>query len=93
MDIIISISNTQYSALEYIAESPENWSENAVIVRAEAAIQKIVSLYTTRALDEGVSIPSTKEEIVADAYSRGWIQTVVDKAAAVDLEQAEAPTP
>lgn len=79
MDIIISISNTEYSALEYVAISPEDWVDNAITNRARIAIEEIVSMYTTRAIDEGVSIPSTKEEIVADAYSRGWIQTAADR--------------
>jgi len=82
MDITISISNTEYSALEYVALSPEDWADNAVSNRARIAIDEIVSLYTTRALDEGVSIPSTREEIVADAYSRQWIQTAADRDAA-----------
>ena len=83
MDITISISNTEYSALEYVAASPEDWADNAVTERARIAINEIVSLYTTRALDEGVSIPSTREDIVADAYSRGWIQTAADRNAVV----------
>lgn len=83
MDITISISNTEYTALEYVAMSPEEWTNNAVTERARLAIDKIVALYTTRALDEGVSIPSTREEIVADAYSRGWIQTAADGSVAV----------
>ena len=87
MDIIISISNTQYSALEYVAISPEDWVDNAITNRARIAIEEIVSMYTTRALDEGVSIPSTKEEIVADAYSRGWIQTAADR----NIESANTP--
>jgi hypothetical protein len=86
MDITISISNTEYTALEYVAASPEDWADNAITNRARIAIDEIVTLYTTRALDEGVSIPSTREDIVADAYSRGWIQTAADRGADI-IEQ------
>ena len=73
--LTISISNTQYQALEYVATSVHEWADNAVTARALSAINEIVQLYTTKALDEGVSIPATRELIVQDAYDRGWIKT------------------
>lgn len=74
-DITITITDTEYKALEYVAVSPQDWADNAVKARAISAINDIVQLYTTRALDEGVSIPATRELIVQDAYDREWIQT------------------
>lgn len=73
--ITITITDTEHKALEYVAVSPQDWADNAVTARAISAINDIVQLYTTRALDEGVSIPATRELIVQDAYDRGWIQT------------------
>jgi hypothetical protein len=35
-------------------------------------------MYTTRALDEGVAIPATRELIVADAFTRGWAKTAAE---------------
>lgn len=43
-------------------------------------IDKIVQLYTTKALDEGIAIPATRELIVSDAHTRGWIQTAEEQA-------------
>ncbi len=74
-DLTILISNTEHQALEYVAVSVQEWADNAVTVRALSAINDIVQIYTTRALNEGVSIPATRELIVQDAYDRGWIQT------------------
>ena len=85
MDITITISDAEYKALEYVAASPEEWADNAVTNRVKIAMDEIVSLYTNRALDEGVSIPSTREEIVTDAYARGWIQT------AAEVTQSSSP--
>jgi len=45
-------------------------------------------MYTTRALDEGVQIPATRELIVADAFARGWAQTAAER-----QEEAEANAP
>ena len=82
MVITVTLTDTQYKGLQYAAADPQDWVDNAITNRARIAIDEIVTLYTTRALDEGVTIPSTREEIVADAYSRGWIQTAADREAA-----------
>jgi hypothetical protein len=36
-------------------------------------------MYIQKALDEGVNIPSTRNEIVMDAYERGWIKTAAQR--------------
>lgn len=84
--ITIEITDTEYSAMEYAALSPEDWSDNAVKNRARIAIDEIVQLYTSTALDEGVQIPTTREEIVADAFARGWVKTAAQR-------NAETETP
>ena len=73
--ITIELTDTQYKGLEYVAVSPEEWGDNVVTNRARIAIDEIVKIYTERALDEGVQIPATRELIVADAFTRGWVKT------------------
>ena len=73
--IQIELTDTQFKGLEYAALSPTEWAENAVTERARIANDEIVSIYTNRALDEGVQIPATRELIVADAFTRGWVKT------------------
>jgi len=68
--------------MEYIAASPQDWADNAVSNRARIATEEIVGIYTARALDEGVQIPATRELIVADAFTRGWVQTAAERNAA-----------
>ena len=86
--IQIELTDTQFKGLEYAALSPTEWAENAVTERARIANDEIVSIYTNRALDEGVQIPATRELIVADAFTRGWVKT-----AAVRNAEAEANLP
>lgn len=74
-NITITLTDTQLKGLEYAALSPQDWADNAVIERARIANDEIVSMYTNRALDEGVAIPATRELIVADAFTRGWAKT------------------
>ena len=73
--ITINLNDIQYKGLEYVTLSPEDWADNAVTNRARIAIDEIVDIYTKRALDEGVQIPATRELIVADAFTRGWVKT------------------
>jgi hypothetical protein len=88
-NITITLTDTQLKGLEYVALSPQDWAENAVTNRARIASDEIISMYTNRALDEGVQIPATRELIVADAFTRGWAQT----AAQVQSEAEAQETP
>ena len=86
-NITITLTDTQLKGLQYAALDPQDWAENAVTERCRIANDEIVSMYTTRALDEGVAIPATRELIVADAFTRGWAKT----AAQAEAEAQETP--
>ncbi len=86
--ITVTLTDTQLKGLEYAANTPQDWADNALTERARIANDEIVSIYTNRALDEGVQIPATRELIVADAFTRGWVKT-----AAVRNAEAEANLP
>ena len=75
MEYTIKITDTEDKALSYASASQQDWIDNAVHVRCGKAINEIVKIYTERALDEGVQIPATRELIVADAFTRGWVKT------------------
>ena len=87
-NVTITLTDTQYKGLQYAALYPQDWADNALTNRARIANDEIVSMYTNRALDEGVAIPATRELIVADAFSRGWVQTAAER-----QEEAEANAP
>ena len=86
-EITITLTDTQMKGLEYAAFSPQEWVENAVTERARRANDEIIKMYTNRALDEGVQIPATRELIVADAFTRGWVQTAAQVQAAAEAAQ------
>lgn len=90
VNINIEITQTQYDALSYVANSQQEWAENAITVRADNAIDEIVRSYTDRALDEGVQIPATRELIVADAFTRGWAMTAAQVNAEAEAAASEA---
>jgi len=77
--LTVTLTTTEMKAMEYVAPSASDWVDNAVLNRARIAIDEIVSIYTQRALDEGVQIPNTRDGIVADAFTRGWVKTAADR--------------
>ena len=91
VDFTITLTDTENKGMEYAASSVQDWIDNAATNRARIAVDEIVNLYTTKALDDGVAIPATRELIVADAFSRGWVKTAAqrDSDAAAELANRE----
>ena len=87
-NITVSLTDTENKGMEYVAASVQDWADNALTNRARIAVDEIVKIYTDRALDEGVQIPATRDLIVADAFTRGWVKTAAQRNA-----DAEAETP
>jgi hypothetical protein len=75
MDYTITLTDTEKAAMEYVAYDPQEWIENAFKERARIAIEDIVKLAVNKFLEANQTIPGSREEIVATAYSNGWIQT------------------
>jgi len=75
MDYTITLTDTEKAAMEYVAYDPQDWVENVFKERARIAIEEIVKLAVDKFLEAGQTIPGSREEIVAAAYSNGWIQT------------------
>jgi hypothetical protein len=71
----ITLTDTEKAAMEYIAYDPQEWIENAFKERARLAIEDIVKLAVDKFLEANQTIPGSRDEIVAAAYSNGWIQT------------------
>jgi glycine cleavage system H lipoate-binding protein len=76
MDYTVTLTETEKLAMEYIAYEPQEWVENVVKERARIAIDEIVKISVEKFLEINESIPSSKDEIVSQAYSRGWVNTV-----------------
>lgn len=76
--ITINITEADYKALTFVANSPEEWAQNVVSERARIATDDIVKLYTENALNTGVQIPTTKDAIINDAFAQGWVIAAAD---------------
>ena len=87
MNYTVTLTETEKKGMEYIAYSPQDWVENAMKERARIAVDEIVKLAVEKFLAANQSIPGSKEEIVAAAYSNGWVKTAADR----DEEALETP--
>jgi len=75
MNYTITLTETEKSAMEYVAYNPQDWVENAMKERARLAIEEIVKIAVDKFLEAEQTIPGSREEIVAAAYANDWIQT------------------
>ena len=79
MNYTITLTETEKLAMEYVAYDPQDWVENAFKERARIAIDEIVKLAVEKFLAANQTIPGSREEIVAAAYSNGWIEKASDR--------------
>ena len=87
--ISIELTDTQYKGLEYTALSPEEWAENALINQARIANDKIVNLTVQHCLDNGIQVPTTREDIVAYAFDNDIVKTAAVRNAEAAAEAAQ----
>ena len=87
MNYTITLTETEKSAMEYIAYDPQEWVENAMKERSRIAIDEIVKLAVDKFLEAGQSTPATKEEIVNAAYANGWIKTAKEQSEIQNLQE------
>ena len=84
----ITLTDIEEKSFTYLSIDQITWITDAFQNRALVAINEIVNIYTKRALDEGVQIPATRELIVDDAFTRGWVKTAQQR-----NEEAESNQP
>tara|TARA_B100000902_G_C27292385_1_gene907893 strand:+ start:2015 stop:2287 length:273 start_codon:yes stop_codon:yes gene_type:complete len=76
-DFTITLNETELKALNFAGiENAEEHVQNFITNKARKAIDQIVSIYTTNALDAPHEIPGTRAEIVTDAFVKGYVKTV-----------------
>jgi hypothetical protein len=65
--------------MQYVAASVDDWIQNAAHERARIAIDEIVKIAVEKFLENGQTIPGSKDEIVAAAFANGWVKTVAQR--------------
>jgi hypothetical protein len=71
----IVLTEEQKKAMDYVCVDIQEFIQNAADTRARIATKEIVKIYTEQALDMGLQIPSSRLDIITDAYNRNIIKT------------------
>lgn len=62
--ITVELTDAEYYAMQLVAYTPEEWTDNAVKNRARMAIDEIVNEIVQEKIARGETISGTKEEIL-----------------------------
>jgi hypothetical protein len=81
----VTLTDTEKTAMEYIAADVDYWITNAATNRARIAIEEIIRLNTAYCNDNSIAIAVGRDAQVAQALELG----VIDKAA--DRVEPEKP--
>ena len=85
MDYTITLTDTEKTAMEYIARDVDDWITNAATNRARVAIEEIIQLNTAHCNANSIATAVGRDAQVAQALSLG----VIDRAA--DRPEPETP--
>jgi hypothetical protein len=89
----IELTAAEDAALSYVALSQQDWIDNAVKNRARIAIEEITKIAVEKCFQTNTPVPSTQDDLVALAFSSGWVKTGVQRdAEALAARQAELAT-
>lgn len=70
----IELSDIENLAFTAIAADPHDWITNAAKERCRIAMDEIVNVTVQKCLQHGVTIPSTKEQIIQLAFDYEWVK-------------------
>lgn len=78
-DYVVTLTETEQKAMEFVAADANDWIQHAIHERARLAIEEIVQIAIQNFLQVGEPIPGSKDDIVAAAYTRGWVKSAAQR--------------
>ena len=85
-DITVSLSDTQNKCLEYVANSVQDWADNALTERARVAQEEIIAKLVAHCNANDVTIATGVDAQITQAYDLGVVDTAANVQAAFDAE-------
>ena len=79
-DYTVTLTDTEKTAMEYIAFDVDHWISNAAHNRARIAIEEIIKLNTAYCNDNSIAIAVGRDAQVAQALELGVIDKAADRA-------------
>mgnify|MGYP001569869172 CR=1 FL=1 len=88
-DITISLTETENKAMEYVAVSVQDWSDNAVTNRARIAVDEICGLLMTHCNENEIAMAVGKDAQVAQAFALEVVKTAAARNAETEAMATE----
>lgn len=85
-DITVTLSDTQVKCLEYVANSVQDWADNALTERARIAQEEIIAKLVEHCNANEIALATGVDAQVAQAYDLGVVKTATQR-------NADATTP
>ena len=85
-NITVELNATQTKCLEYIANSVQDWADNALHTRARIAQEEIIAKLVEHCNANGITIATGVDAQVTQAYDLGVVKTATQR-------NAESTTP
>ena len=79
-DYTVTLTDTEQTAMEYIATDVDYWITNAATNRARIAIEEIIRLNTAYCNDNSIAIAVGRDAQVVQALELGVIDKAADRA-------------
>ena len=79
MDITITLTETEYKALEFAANSPQDWAENALKERARVAKDAIIEKLVAHCNANSIALEIGEAAQVQQAYNLNILQTAAER--------------
>ena len=76
--ITITLTDTEYKCMEYVAYNVTDWAENATKVRAEKAKEVIIALLVKHCNENDIQIATGEAAQVTQAYTLGVVDTAAN---------------
>jgi hypothetical protein len=84
----LTLSTAEDKALAFAAVSQNEWIQNVVQTRCNAAVDEIVALTVQKCLETNTPIPGSKDAMVDLAFTQGWVKTAAQRQAEAEAEAA-----
>lgn len=79
--ITVNLTDTELKCLEYAANTPQDWADNALKNRARIAKDEIIALLVKHCNENAIQLATGEDAQVAQAYELGVVKTAAERQA------------
>ena len=79
-EIKVTLTDTELKCLEYVANTPQDWADNALTNRARIAKDEIIALLVAHCNANSVALAVGEDKQVAQAFDLKVVKTAAEAA-------------